>query len=121
MNLKGLAFALRVFLIAFMCGGVSCLWAQSSTTGGLTGAVLDSTGAAVPGTTVTLVNRATNQTQTTTTDANGGYGFSLLPTGTYGAKRPFVTASVGLVDHRPRRLNRPSPEKVGFLRIMRIR
>jgi len=84
MNLKGLAFALRVFLIVFLVGSVSCLLAQSSTTGGLTGAVLDSTGAAVPGTTVTLVNHATNQTQTTTTDANGRYGFSLLPTGTYG-------------------------------------
>jgi len=67
-----------------MGGGVSCLWAQSSTTGGLTGTVSDSIGAAVPGATVTLVNHATNQTQTTTTDANGGYGFSLLPTGTYG-------------------------------------
>jgi hypothetical protein len=84
MNLKGLAFALRVFLIVFMGAGVSCLWAQSSTTGGLTGAVSDSTGAAVPGATVILVNQATNQTQTTTTDANGGYGFSLLPTGNYG-------------------------------------
>src|SRR5258706_8449822 len=84
MKLEGLAFALGAFLIILMGGGVSCLWAQSSTTGGLTGTVSDSTGAAVPGATVTLVNHATNQTQTTTTDANGGYGFSLLPTGTYG-------------------------------------
>jgi hypothetical protein len=83
MNLKGLAFALRAFLIVFLCGCVSCLWAQSSTTGGLTGTVTDSTGAAVPSATVTLVNLATNQTHTATTDANGGYGFSLLPTGAY--------------------------------------
>src|SRR5258706_4736520 len=84
MKLKDLAFALGVFLIILMGGGVSSLRAQSSTTGGLTGTVSDSTGVAVPGATVTLVNHATNQTQTTTTDANGGYGFSLLPTGTYG-------------------------------------
>jgi len=59
------------------------LRAQSSTTGGLTGTVTDSTGAAPPSVTITLVNLAINQTQTTTTDANGGYGFSLLPTGSY--------------------------------------
>ena len=84
LKLKGLAFAFAAFLIVVLGGCVSCLWAQSSTTGGLTGTVTDSTGAAVPDATVTLVNHATNQTQTTTTDANGRYGFSLLPTGTYG-------------------------------------
>src|SRR6266851_3955697 len=84
MSLKGLAFALRTFLAVFLCGCVSCLWAQSSTTGGLTGTVTDSIGAAVPSVTVKLVNLATNQTQITMTDANGGYGFSLLPTGIFG-------------------------------------
>jgi len=84
MSLKGLAFALRAFLAVFLCGCVSCLWAQSSTTGGLTGTVTDSIGAAVPSVTVKLVNLATNQTQITMTDANGGYGFSLLPTGIFG-------------------------------------
>jgi hypothetical protein len=84
MKLKCLGFALGTFLVVVVGGCVSCLWAQSSTTGGLTGTVTDSTGAAVPSATVTLVSLATNQTQTTTTDANGGYGFSLLPTGSYG-------------------------------------
>jgi hypothetical protein len=74
---------LGAFLIIVICGRVSCLRSQSSTTGGLTGKVTDSTSTAVPGATVTLVNLATNQTQTTTTDANGGYGFSLLPAGAY--------------------------------------
>ena len=100
MKLEDLAFALGVFLIILMGGGVSSLWAQSSTTGGLTGTVSDSIGAAVPGATVTLVNHATNQTQTTTTDANGGYGFSLLPTGTYGVNfsaRGFKTSQVASV------------------------
>jgi hypothetical protein len=85
MKLKGVvSFILGVLLIVVMGGRASCLWAQSSTTGGLTGTVTDSTGAAVPSATVTLVNHATNQTQTTTTDAKGSYGFSLLPPGTYG-------------------------------------
>jgi hypothetical protein len=84
MKLRGLGFALGAFWVVVVGGGVSCLWAQSSTTGGLTGTVTDATGAAIPSAAVTLVNLATNQTQTTTTDANGGYGFSLLPTGAYG-------------------------------------
>jgi hypothetical protein len=83
MKLRGLGFALGAFLVVVVGGAVSCLWAHSSTTGGLTGTVTDSTGAAVPSATVTLVNLATNQTHTATTDANGGYGFSLLPTGAY--------------------------------------
>jgi len=82
MKLKDLAFCIGGLSDHSHGRGVFLLgWAQSSTTGGLTGAVSDSTGAAVPGATVTLVNHATNQTQTTTTDANGGYGLSLLPTG----------------------------------------
>src|SRR5882762_5436077 len=84
MKWNGMVFALGFFLIVVMGGGVSCLWAQSSTTGGLTGTVTDSTSAAVPSATVTLVNLATNQTQIAMTDAKGGYGFSLLPTGAYG-------------------------------------
>jgi carboxypeptidase family protein len=59
------------------------LRAQSSTTGALRGTVLDATGAALPGTLVTLVNTTTRQAQTTTTDANGLYGFSLLSPGSY--------------------------------------
>src|SRR6266581_8334711 len=99
-KLKGLAFALEAFLIVVFCGCFSCLWAQSSTTGGLTGTVTDSTGAPVPSVTVTLINLAINQTQTTTTDANGGYGFSLLPTGAYGVNfsaRGFKTSQLASV------------------------
>ncbi len=70
-------------LVVVLSGGPPHLWAQSSTTAGLKGTVTDSTGAAVPGATVTLVNDATNQALRTTTDSNGGYGFSLLAPGTY--------------------------------------
>src|SRR5204862_4929571 len=65
-------------LIAAFISASSCLWAQSATTGALRGTVVDPAGAVVPGVTVTLVNPTTGQTQTTMTDANGLYGFSLL-------------------------------------------
>jgi hypothetical protein len=71
-------------LLVVLLGGLpSHLSAQSSTTGGLKGTVTDSSGANVPGATITLVNDATNQRLTTTTDVNGSYGFSLLAPGTY--------------------------------------
>src|SRR5207249_5206212 len=69
-------------LIAAIISASSCLWAQSATTGALRGTVVDPAGAVVPAVTVTLVNPTTGQTQTTMTDANGLYGFSLLSPGT---------------------------------------
>jgi carboxypeptidase family protein len=70
-------------LIVAFAGASSCLWAQSSTTGALRGTVVDSMAAVVPGVTVTLTSITTGQTVVTTTDANGRYGFSLLPPGIY--------------------------------------
>ena len=70
-------------LMAFLASASSRTWAQSATTGALRGTVLDAEGAAVPNVLVTLVNTRTRQTQTTMTDANGLYGFSLLPPSTY--------------------------------------
>jgi hypothetical protein len=82
---KALAPFILGALLFFVVGGcASCLWAQSSTTGALTGIVMDPTGAVVPGATVMLVNDATSQTQKTTTDTNGSYRFSLLSPDTYG-------------------------------------
>lgn len=73
----------RIILIVVFFSISSCLWAQSATTGALRGNVVDPTGAAVPGVTVTLANPTTGQTQTTVTNANGLYGFALLAPGTY--------------------------------------
>jgi hypothetical protein len=44
---------------------------------------MDSTGGAIPGATVTLTNTATEQIQTSTTNATGAYRFSELPPGHY--------------------------------------
>jgi len=68
-------------LVLMVCPLVT--WAQSSTTGALGGTVVDPMGAVIPGVTVTLTNTTTGRVQTTVTDANGLYGFSLLAPGTY--------------------------------------
>ena len=50
--------------------------------GRLSGVVRDTTGAAVPGATVTVTNQTTNATQTVTSGADGSFSASLAP-GTY--------------------------------------
>src|SRR5580698_4669101 len=49
--------------------------AQAQFGSSLTGTVLDSSDAAIPGASVTLTNSATQQTQTTTSNATGFYHF----------------------------------------------
>ena len=53
------------------------------TTGVIQGAVLDSTGAVVPGVNVEAVNLETNLTQTRTSGADGRFVFLQLPPGRY--------------------------------------
>ncbi|HYJ90648.1 MAG TPA: carboxypeptidase-like regulatory domain-containing protein, partial [Pyrinomonadaceae bacterium] len=50
---------------------------------GVQGTVTDTAGGVVGGATVTLTNKETNQTQTTTTSDAGFYGFTGLAPGTY--------------------------------------
>jgi len=77
------SFLSRTLFIVAVAGCASRLSAQSSTTGGLKGTLTGPDGTAIPGATVDIVNDATNQKLTTTTDVNGGYGFSLLAPGAY--------------------------------------
>jgi hypothetical protein len=56
---------------------------QSVTSAALSGRVLDSTGAAVGGASVTATNLETNQRQTAATDGEGRYRFAYLTVGTY--------------------------------------
>lgn len=63
---------------------------------GVQGTVTDSTGAVVPGASVTLRNDATAAAHTATTDDKGYYNFSFLPPGDYtitAAKQGFSTTS----------------------------
>ncbi len=56
------------------------------TLGSLNGTVVDSSGAAVPGATVTVTNLATNYSASTTTQGTGFYQVFNLPIGTYNIK-----------------------------------
>lgn len=55
-------------------------------TGSIVGTVRDSSGAAIPKTTVTLTNKATAQVQNTTTNDAGEYQFNALHPGSYSVK-----------------------------------
>lgn len=80
LRVKVAGFAALVCL--FLLFGSSRLTAQIAT-GGITGTVLDASGAAVPGAKITLTNVATNVQTATVSTATGTYSFSGLPPGTY--------------------------------------
>ena len=76
--------AVKVFLVAVVCCLIfsTAVYPQSER-GAIRGTVQDSTGAVVPGATVTAVNVGTGvRTPTTTTEA-GNYQIPFLPAGTY--------------------------------------
>ena len=69
----------------------------AQTQGGISGLVTDSSGAAVPGATVTVTNTATRGTRNTTTNGEGLYAFPGLPPGSYQVKvelQGFKTAEI---------------------------
>src|SRR3954462_2236434 len=92
----------RSLSVARVLGVVILLaaWAattQAQTQGGISGLVTDSSGAAVPGATVTVTNTATRGTRNTTTNAAGLYTFPVVPPGIYALKvelQGFHTAEV---------------------------
>src|ERR1700704_4718511 len=63
-----------------------CAPCFAQTLGTITGEVKDSTGAVVPGATVTVVNKATNATRTTVTNEVGLFDFPALQPGEYTVK-----------------------------------
>ena len=73
-----------------LCVGLTwfllCAPCFAQTLGTITGEVRDSTGAVVPGATVTVTNRATNATRTTASNSVGLFDFPALPPGNYRVK-----------------------------------
>ena len=57
--------------------------AAQTTVGQIAGRVTDSSGAVLPGTTVTATSERTTLTQTAVSDSQGGYTFASLPSGSY--------------------------------------
>jgi len=62
------------------------LSSQTASTGGLTGVALDPTGAVLPGVTIRLINRATGETRSSTSNESGWFTFQFLPPGDYEVK-----------------------------------
>src|ERR1700686_5205926 len=89
MRVRSIAAACLVgctICVAALFGFVFSSSAQNASTGALTGTVTDPSGGVIAGATITLVNNATGQSQTTTTSSNGTYRFSLLSPGDYSIK-----------------------------------
>ena len=72
-------YLLLCFAVLF--AGAAPVWAQSATTGSLTGTVTDPSGAVISGATIAVDSKSTGQERTSVTDASGVYKFSLLPPG----------------------------------------
>src|SRR5262245_7733998 len=70
----------RKLLLLVIVAVMLTLPSFGQTFGEITGVVYDSTGAVVPGVTITVTNPQTNFTRTTTSNESGNYSFpSLLP------------------------------------------
>src|SRR5215831_11801011 len=77
----------RLFITGVVVAlSTSAVFAQTAGTGALTGKVTDTSGARIPGVTVTATNTETGQERTTATMEDGTYNFALLPPGTYRVK-----------------------------------
>ena len=75
-------------IIAALCvlGTASLTLGQATASASLSGTVVDKDGALVPGASVTITNKATNQSRTGETNESGAYKFDLLPAGRYDIK-----------------------------------
>jgi len=70
-------------LAGWLWCGLAAPAAAQGTTGSVLGVVKDSTGAVLPGASVSVVNADTNVTRTVTTNAVGEFKVEFLPVGTY--------------------------------------
>ena len=78
-----LALHLTLFAITAVLLVPGGLWAQGETTSAILGQVTDSTNAAVPGATVTVINRETGLKRSARTDEAGRFNFPQLKPGSY--------------------------------------
>lgn len=72
----------RAVVALALCAGASSAWAQGGA-GTIAGAITDSSGAPLPGATVTVTAVRTAEARTTVTDASGAFSVPNLPAGTY--------------------------------------
>ena len=79
----GKSSAIPILLILFLACSLSPAFARQDTTGGVTGTVTDSSGAVMPGVTVTAASPIMQGTRTAVTNARGQYRFPSMSPGTY--------------------------------------
>jgi hypothetical protein len=72
-----------LFLAAVLFGSAATAFAQSATTGGVSGTIYDPKGAVLAGAEVSVVNTATGEIRSATTGSSGEYRISDLPPGVY--------------------------------------
>jgi hypothetical protein len=82
-RLSAWTVALTALVVVVLALPLSRQMLAQTTTGSITGTLLDTQGAVVPGATVTAVNVNRNSTSTTTTDAQGHFVFAMLLPGHY--------------------------------------
>src|ERR1700738_1613491 len=75
-----------LFCSSFLLLSTTCVFAQVTASGALSGAVVDKNGGLINGATVTATNKASGQTRTATSNDNGEYKIDLLPAGRYDIK-----------------------------------
>src|ERR1700737_5141621 len=80
-----LQHAVLIFAVALLVFAAfpTSLYSQTANTGGVTGVVTDSSGAAIADASITLTDRATNTQRTTTSNDAGRYTFANVPPGSY--------------------------------------
>ena len=80
-----LSRSVRIVLFLGMFIALSSMpaWAQATSTSAVSGLVTDQSGAAIPDATVTLIDTATNATQTASTNQAGRYIFVNVSPGSY--------------------------------------
>jgi Carboxypeptidase regulatory-like domain len=77
------AFLAVLIATAFMAIAPFAAWAQSATSGSVSGVIVDPSNAVIVGAKITLQSHATNAIQTATTDATGRYSFPVVAPGDY--------------------------------------
>src|SRR5512132_3761304 len=112
-------FWLRPLLALALIAGAVAVASAQETTGTLTGTVKDTSGAVIPGVSVTARNTATNVSTTVVSDQSGVYTIPLLPPGNYevaaelSAFKKFVRPAIEL--HVTDRLKIDVPLEAGSL------
>jgi hypothetical protein len=89
-------FVLALALAALLVGRPAAAQFDSAT---VLGTIVDATGAAVPGATVTLKNADTGITATTVTDGQGNFQFLNVRVGTYGVRAELQGFSTAVADN----------------------